>query len=433
MVFLAVVVGQTATDKLTLEHALSIAMKNAFTLRIAESKAEKARKQEKAARGAFGPTVTAQGSYSRFDGSVTGNTGSSGGSSGGGGGSTSFTGDSKTASLTLNQPIDISGISRKALEATEFTRKAAEAGLGVEVNNLKLTVRGAFYNVLLTKALVKVQQDAVSAAQARLDKAIIREREGAIPKFDVLRFQNEVRKSEQSLSQAVGTFENAKHALNSALARPIETDFDAVPVDELPAVPDNPSDLVVVALRNRAEVKQSEFTITALNRTADVQGASMKPQLNVQATHTRNIDPGPGQQNFGSFESIVLSFPLFDSGIARARVDAARRDEDQARIGLEQLLLGIALEVRNALTLAQTAKKTYEVALDSESLAAEALRLAEIRYAEGAGILIDVTQAQADLTAARGNVQNAKYQFLNAYAALLKAIGKDDLTITELQ
>jgi outer membrane protein TolC len=56
-VFFAVVIGQSATEKLTLNDALNIAMKNAFTLRIAESKAEKARRQERAAHGAFGPTA----------------------------------------------------------------------------------------------------------------------------------------------------------------------------------------------------------------------------------------------------------------------------------------------------------------------------------------------------------------------------------------
>lgn len=423
---------QTAPEKLTLDDALAIGMKNAFSIRIAESRAEKARRLEKAAKGAFGPTINVQGNYSRFDGAVNGS--GSGGSTGGGtGGGSSFSGDSKSAVINLSQPIDISGTSRKALQVTEYNRLAAEAGLGVEANNLRLAVRTAYYNVLLRKALVKVQEDALKAARARYEKAVVRETNGAIPRFDVLRFENEVRRTEEALVQAQGAFEKSKHDLNSSLSRPIETEFEPVDAETLPAIPDDPSDLVVAAIQNRAEVKQSEYTIVALSKTAEVQKGSMLPSLNIQASHTRYIDPALNQTNHSSIGNLVLSFPLFDSGITRARVEAAERDTDVARIGLEQLLLGIALEVRNALTLAQTAKKSYDVSLDSERLAAESLRLAEIRYNEGAGILIDVTEAQANLTAASGTVQNAKYQLLNAYSNLLKAIGKDDLNLSELK
>ena len=431
--FFAFAIGQQGPEKLTIDEALSIAMKNSYSVRIAENRADKARTLEKQARGAFGPTIGLQGNYSRFEGSVTGNGstgGGTGGSTGGNQGGGSFSGETKSGTVSINQPIDISGLSHKALDATKFNRKAAEAAVKVEENNLKLNVRSAFYNVLLTRDLVKVQQDALTSAQARYDKAVIREREGSIPKFDVLRFENEVRKGEQGLNNATGNYVNAKHSLNNILSRPIETDFEAEAIDDLPVPPSDPTELVIAALKSRPEVLQSDYTIEALSRTADVQGASLAPGLSIQASHTRYLNPSASQTDQSTFGGIVISVPLFDSGITKSKVEAARKDTDQARISFEQLLLGISLEVRNALTQAQTAKTNYDVALNSVQLAAEALRLADIRYNEGAGILIDVTQAQADLTAAEGNAQNAKYQYLTAYANLLKALGKDDLNLS---
>lgn len=420
-------------DPLSLDEAVSTALKNAFTIRIAESRAERARRTVRAAQGAFGPNINVQANYSRFDGSVNGSSGSSGGGTGGGSGgsgSSSFGGDSKSAVVTLSQPIDISGRARAALDVAKYTRDAIEEGLAIEANDLKRRVRTAYFTVVLREALVKVQQDALTAAQQRLDKAVIREQNGAIPRFDVLRFQNEVRKSEEALTQALGNLENAKHDLNSAMAVPIEAPVQVAPIDALPGIPGLPTDLVIEGIQNRPEIKQSEFTIMALTKTEDVQAGAMKPSLAIQASHTRYVDPSPSQTNQNTIGNVVLSIPVFDSGINRALVEQARFDTDVARINLEQLLLGVALEVRNAHTLALTAQKAYEVSLDGQRLAAEALRLAEIRYNEGAGILIDVTQAQADLTAAAGNVQNAKFQLLTAYSNLLRAIGKDDLTIT---
>ncbi|MBS1712838.1 MAG: TolC family protein [Armatimonadetes bacterium] len=408
-------------DVLTKDEAIRIAMERAFSLRISEVQVRKSRQQESQARGAFGPNITLQGNYTRIDGSSF--------STGGSGGSGSF--DSKTASVSVSETIDVSGTIRRALRAAEFNRMAAEAGLGAEANALKLKVRRSYDDVLLSKALVEVQNDAVRASKERLDKARVRFENGAVPRFDVLRFENELRKSEQAVVQAQGNVKTSKQSLNSSLSRPIETEFEPVPVDSLPALPSDLTGLVVLAVKNRDEVRQSGYIVTALTEAAYAQEAGNKPQLVLQATHSRNLDPPAGSRDNGTTSSAVISFPIFDSGRTRHIVEQALSDRDIAKIQFEQLLLSIALEVRSAHTQADTAKQAYDVAVDSERLATEALRLAEIRYNEGAGILIDVIQAQADLTAARGNVQTAKYGYLNAYAALQKAVGRDDLNAVE--
>jgi outer membrane protein TolC len=404
-----------------LDEALKTAVDNAFNVRIAKNRVEKSARQVRQAKGAFGPNVVTQGSYTRFDGTLN-STGSQ---------SSQVSSDSKTLSLSLTQPIDISGLSRKALQAVESQTHAAEAGLDAEINSIRQKVKAQYYGVLLAAALVSVQESSLSSAQARYDKAVIREQEGAIPKFDVLRFLNEVRKSEQALTLAQGNLVTAKQVLNSLLARPVETEFEAESIDMLPELPEDVGALVVVALRSRPEVLQSRYGIDALGKLADVQAFSFAPQLNIQAIHTRNLDPGVNQTTQATQGGINLSVPLFDSGITKAKVDAARSDTDQAKVVFEQLLLSIALEVQGAYTTAFTAKKNYVTALDSERLAKEALRLAETRYNEGAGLLIDIVQAQADLTAASGNVQNAKYQFLTAFSDIQRAVGSDNLTNQE--
>ncbi len=406
-------ISQVSSQNLTIEDAIKIAGENAFGVRIAEAQRAKAARFESQAKGAFGPNISTSATLSRFESSLDGSR------------------DTKSASLNLVQPIDISGLSRKALQATEFNRKAAEAGLGVANNNLKLNVRTAFYNVLLSAELVNVQIEALKATNERYEKAKIRKQEETISQFDLLRFENEVRKAEQALTQARGNLEQAKHGLNSALSRSIETEFDAEPVTSLPTIPEDPAGLVSTAILNRPEIKQSEFTIVSLTRTADVQSASIKPQLNIQANHTRNFNPGVQQADHSSTAGVFLTVPLFDSGITQSKVEAAKFDVDIAKIGLEQLILGIALEVRDAYSRAGTARANYLTAEESAKLARQTLKLAEIRYDEGVGILLDVIQSQADLTAALGAVQTTKYQFMQAYSALLRALGMDDIQIKQ--
>ena len=122
---------------------------------------------------------------------------------------------------------------------------------------------------------------------------------------------------------------------------------------------------------------------------------------------------------------------MFDGGITRARTRAAREFEEQAELRLDQTKLSVSLDVRSALTQLETARKAYEVALSGLALARESLRLAGLRYDEQAGILLDVTVAQGELTRAEAAVVTARYQYLTAVAALQRALGTDDLTLPE--
>ncbi|MCW5937809.1 MAG: TolC family protein [Fimbriimonadaceae bacterium] len=421
---------------LTLNDALSLAEQSSFALQIAQSRIDRAGDQVRAARGALGPAVSLSAAYSRFEGSV-----SSGGGFSNSGSSVSLDpqgraqaaatpsvpNDSKTASVSLRQAFDLSGGTRKQVEALRFSRQAEIANYSADRNTLYDQVRRAYFQILQAEALTRVQQEALTAAQERQEKAEVREREGAIPNFDVLRFRNEVRKTEQALFQAQGNVVTAKQALNNLLARPVDTPFQTQPIDDLPEVPEDPEGLVRAAIQARPELEAAQFRIRSLDRLASATQASLQPDLALSATHTRVFDPAAGQDDNGTIGTLAFSWPVFDSGITRGRVDAAREDERQARIGLEQQALGVALETLGAHTRFLTAERTYTVALDSERLAREALRLAQLRYDEGAGILLDVIQAQADLTAAQGNVQQAKYNVLAEYSALLRALGRDAL------
>jgi outer membrane protein TolC len=419
---------------LTIDQAVDIALANAFSIQSSSANLERARQIEAEAKGALGPKLTLGASYARFEGAAStgqvqflGSVPETGPLANGP--APSLANSSKQASVSFSQALDISGTVRKSVEAARLGRMSAHEALAAEVNAVRLQARAAFYDVLLAKSLVRVHTDAKVAAQARLDKARARQREGAVPEFDVLRFRNELSKTEQRLVQAQGALETAKQALNNVLARPIETPFDPVDVAETPRLPASPDQLVVAALKHRPEIRRTALTVKSLGRLAESQEQGARPSLVVSAVHNRIIDPPAGSRGHGTVGSVTLSYPVFDSGVTRSRVRSARQDEASALIALEQATLAIVLDVRSAYTRLATAVESLKAAQDSEGLAAEALRLAQLRYDEGAGILIDVTAAQADLTAARGAVHSARYELLAAYAALQRAVGRDDLLL----
>ena len=70
--------------------------------------------------------------------------------------------------------------------------------------------------------------------------------------------------------------------------------------------------------------------------------------------------------------------------------------------------------------LEEAAKRTRTTA-ESVALAEEALRLANVRYEAGIAVLVEVTNAESQLTQARFNEVNALYDYAIALADLQRA------------
>ncbi len=418
---LAVMIGAHAgAEPMSIDEAVQQAINQAFAVRTAEIDVEKADLQVKLARGALGLTVGANATYQRLDQSTPPN---------------SFPGlvtqnESKQLQLQVNQAIDISGTSRAALAAARFNKEAAEFGVEAEVNLLKQIVRNKYFIVSQQKALVEVQRAEVAAAEERLEKARIREREEQIPKFDVLRLETDLKRAQQALFDAERNLELAKQDLNNAIGRPINTEFEVVPIVGLPSLEAPPEEYIAVAMIERPELQQGEVIIKSLEQVKETEKRGLKPSLNLSAVYTNNLDPGFGQSEHQTVGSAVLNWPLFDAGITKSRVQSAEKDVEKAEVQLEQSKLAVSFEVRSALTRVASAYRSLEVARSAEELAAEALRLAQLRYDEGIGTLLDVITAQAELTRARGATVNAFYTYLDAYAALQKAVGSDTFEAT---
>jgi outer membrane protein TolC len=407
-------------DPLTVDQAVEIAVQNAYAVRLAQSAAEQARANQSAASGALRPQISSTGQYIRLAEGVSNSAGGSGF-----GGSTS---DSKQINVVLSQLIDISGVTRKSVEARKFQKLASQMDVEREVNGVKGAVRTQFYLVLQSKALVTVQEEELRNAQLRLANAKLKEAAGDVSHFDVLRLETDAKRSEQALVDAQGNYVLAKQSLNNFLGRRIDTDFDPQDVPNLRDVEVDVDSAVELAQENRPEVKAGGYLVNAAGSLVSVEAGGLKPSMSFSAQYSRVIDAAPGQAVQSLFGIFSVTFPVFDSGITRARTKAAREFKEQAEIRLEQSKLAVELDVQNALTRLQTAKKALEVAQTGQAFARESLRLAQLRYDEGAGILLDVTTAQTELTRANGAFVTARYQYLSATAALQRALGTDDLT-----
>ena len=425
---------------LTLDQSIAIAEQNAFSLRAAASSVEKARQRVLQFRGQLGPqlTLSAQDFHtidqSRTAASgtpastppqattglttaTTGGTGSSGFSTGS---------NSEDAALTLTLPLDLTGISKKGIDVAQYAYLASEDSLAAADNDLRLTVKEAYFQVLQAKAQIGVAQETLTNAQARLTNAQEKLTAGTLAKLDVLQFQVQVSQANSDLIAAQNALAVAKESFNNDLGRPIDTPFDVADIQYLPQNTHTAEELINAAEIVRPEIQADRATIESLKATRQVTEGSLYPIVAVGATRAWLLHPGTLNPLFSQNQAFLsVTWPLFDSGVTRAKVKQARQDVAQAEIAYDELKLSVSLEVREALSNLTNSLAQVNVAQAQVDQAREAYRLSIVKFNAGEATTLDVTNAQTQLTQAENGLVNARYNYLRAYAALQRAVDSD--------
>ncbi len=412
-----------AQGKLTLDDAIRTAQERSFDVQRARADVERARGARNQAVALTLPTLSFDATYTRFTRELT----------------VRFDPmqppivvrpiDRSNLSLNLRQAVDLSGVFGLGIAGARAQIEAAEATLEARMNEVELNVRTAFFNVLSAQEMVGVAEERVANAQEALRTAKARFEAEVAPKFDVLRFESELKAAEQERIQAQNGLRLAEAAFNLALSRETGAPVELVPPDgNLPPVPDLEV-AIETAKQSRPEVRASEFLVTLQENIRRAQELQLYPTLNLTATASRD----PQARGFGSERdtismTAVLSWPIFDSGRVRSVVQQAKQDEEQARIALEQLKLGIELEVRQAWLDLTAAQQAIETARLNVEFAQEAYRLAQVRYSGGVGTPLEVSDATVALARARGSLVAATYDYRKAYARLQKAVGKEEIS-----
>lgn len=414
----AFAIVQASSQPMTLADALGIAEQNAFGLRLADTAIERARQKAVEARGSLGPKVTLDATYTRFDKAQTTNFG----------GQTIVTRpiDSKDAKLSLSMPLDLAGVTSKAIRAANLNIQVAEANKLTAKNDLRQSVKRAFFGVLQAQESVKVTEEALQRATERLENAKRELAAGVRARVDIVRLETAKSQAESDLTAAKNAVSLTKNILNNALGRPIETPVDVAAQPLWKPLAATEEDLVGVAAQTRPDLRalKLQSDLLAYVRMAEERGGV--PSLNFSAVHNRTF----GSAGFGSSAAsttgvVALSIPIWDSGITRARVKAARQDEEAVKLQLQQATLAVSLEVRQALLNLRNSDARVTLAEQQVKLAEETYRLTSIKFEAGEGIPLEVADASTQLTQARTQLVNARYDYLRAIADLERAVGKD--------
>jgi outer membrane protein TolC len=409
------------TAPLTLEEAVRIARQNAYEVLLAEQDVEFARGGVDQARSALLPKLNATGTYTRFTDEIT-----------------AVINpkeppivirpiDQKSIALQLVQAVDIWGLSGLLLGGARALEQAALANLTAAMNDVTLRAKTTFMEVLRTDELVQVAEERVINVTEQLRVARVRNQEGQTARFDVIRFESELAAAEQERLQALNNALLAEASFNQALSRDVNTPVELVPPGDLILIEGTVEQLIEKAKETRPELLAAQRRLDYQNRVRRAREKGNLPALNLSSGFT--YDPegsGLGAATDSLSATAQLSFPIFDGGLNRSLVRQARADEQSAKITLDQATLGVSLEVRQAFLNVKSAEQQIQTSARALESARETLRVANLRYAEGVGTPVELSDANTQFVAARTAVVDAIYRYRIAVANLQRAVGSEE-------
>lgn len=408
---------------LTIDQAVTIAKRNAFSVKTAISVIRQNEQRVREARGNLLPQISTGYTYLRYGQAQFANLG---------GQRIQFVPlDQNTWTNQLRLNIDIIGAWKKNLAGARAGVESSRNQLEAAENDLSQNVRRNFLQVLRTRELVKVSEQGLKNISARVKQSELQYKSGLIAKIDVDRLKSQEAGAEADLINAKNGLQIAKQLLNFAMARDIETEFEiASDVNaKLPSL--TVQQLVELGYKTRPEVKALLNTNIALDAAKTFNESSGKPSLSLQIQNQQTLDPaGINPQREINTTVLQLNVPIYDAGIARARRKQTEEQINQNSFNLSQVLLGISQEVRSAITNFENAQARLKAAQVQKNLAEEVVRIARIRRDAGEGTVLEIIDAETQLVTANNSVINAQVDSFIAEADLRRAIGADDIEST---
>ncbi|MGA2192133.1 MAG: TolC family protein [Nitrospirota bacterium] len=289
-------------------------------------------------------------------------------------------------------------------------------------------VMDAYYNLLKSQTLVKVQEETLNAAFSHLKQAEGFFEVGVKPRFDVTQAEVQVNNAKVSLLQANDAVKGARVTLNTKIGIPPLT---PTVVEERPALEELHNTMEgyqADAVKNRPDLQSLQETVRSNELNVKGQLAGFLPTVSVTGSYdwykpdllsslpARNIE-------------MLINFPLFQGFLTVSQVGQARAAVLSSRYKLEDTKLTVLNDVSQAFISVEDAKASYLALETSVREAKENLDIAQGRYEAGVGPLIDVTDAQVNLTQTETNRAQAFYSYHLAFSQLMRSTGANAGTV----
>ncbi len=334
-------------------------------------------------------------------------------------------------SVTGTQLI-FNGTTFNQIRGTFFQRDSAYFAFRNILDSLIATVKTQFYQIIVNRELVNVNEENVHLLEAQLKDQQNRFEAGTVPRFNVL--QADVQLHNQ-IPQLITT-ENNLRISKLQLAKTLGLDFqrrrgEGPPLDVIGDMPYIPrtielADAIELGKQRRPFLKEARANV--LNQLQQVRAAAGQWLPNITTTGGGEWVSSPINSSWhditkGWTALVQGSLPIWDSGAIAGQVIQQRALLSETKITYDDDVRQVELEIQQAYSTLQQNRELIQSQEKNVELAEEALRLAKARLDAGAGVQLDVLNATVQLLTAQSTRLQALFGYNSSLAEFDRATG----------
>lgn len=330
-----------------------------------------------------------------------------------------------SASVGASWQTDIFGGLRNAKRRAQVALEQSEAYRQAVQTQLVATIANSYYTLLMLDEQLSISTRTMNTWEESIRTLEALKRAGKTNEAAVLQAKANklsVEANILTLEKEILAVENSFCALLGIVPMPVER--SSMAMQELPETLSAgvPLDL----LSRRPDVRQAELALAQAFYSVNSARASFYPNITLSGaigwtTGNGNIalDPGSLIANFIA----GLTQPVFGRGANKARLQAAQAQHEQAAYLFRQSLLDAGVEVNNAITMWQTAKKRVELDKKQVIHLQAAVWNTQLLMKHGNADYLEVLTAQKNLLQAELTEASDRFDEVQSVINLYQALG----------
>jgi outer membrane protein TolC len=305
---------------------------------------------------------------------------------------------------------------------------AARAKAEIARRGLVVTVVQGYYGLIAAQRKYANAQQAAGEAQRFLALSQKLENGGEVAHADVIKAQIQFNDRQRDLREAQLAMDKSRLELSVLLFPDFNLNFTLVDDAQLAPPLMSFDDFMKAAQNKNPELRASTAGFQAAKFELSSAQSGYFPSLSIDyfygidAAHFATREPD-GTHNLGYAVAATLNIPVWNWGATHSKVVQADLKRKQAQRELSLTQRKLQADMREFYAEAEAAQTELAMLKSSAELAAESLRLTNLRYQGGEATVLEVVDAQNTLTLARNAFNDGEVRARTALANLQTLTG----------
>jgi outer membrane protein TolC len=423
LILVLFITNSYAQKLLTIDDAIGIALKNNFSITIAEREKNISDNNASLGNAGFLPDLSASGTYTESVNNTRQDL---------------YTGtliDRKnnessnlSSSVNLNWTI-FDGLAMFAsYDALKEMKETGEINYRDAVENNIAGLLSTYNDIVRKGVVLEVISRSIKISEERVKLAENKREVGSASKFDMLQAQVDLNEDRSLYLNAELAYQQSKALLNQLMGRSPAEDFtvtDTIIVNKNLQL----EDIRLSVLSNNAGLQRAEKNKSIAKADLRLVRADLFPEISLFGSYSfLKSETQAGQvrsnKNYGYSYGVSASINLFNGLNTRRQIENAEIQTEIAGLEFDSLKNSIEASLQNVYKAYQNSLKLIELENENLRITEENVEIALERLRLGNITQLEFREAQVNLLDAQSRLVNAQYEAKSAETELLRISGQ---------